>query len=220
MNKDEFLSFYYRNLLLGIDTVRIDGAIFKVLSNDIVVMISYDSALDYDEIKIFDFVDVIGEDCFASNKSIKKIDLSNVYKIEHNAFEFTNLDEVLHNGKLRIIEKNAFRFSSISKIDLSCVDVISTGAFLDCRNLEFVSLKDRVRLAGRVFKNTGLININLNADIVQNGTFSLCHNLESISINSYLIMANAFDDCNSLSHVSINRECKVEDATILNYLNR
>lgn len=218
MNKQEFLEYYYKSLLLGLDII-IDGAIYVVLDDDIVVLKSYDENYQDENIVIPEFVDVIGSNCFYNNHKIKEIHLSNVSKIEENAFDSSGIHFVLDSNNLKYIANGAFRFSELEYIDLSTVDVIEKRAFSGCHNLKNVVFKDDVYIGKYSFKNTGLYSIKLKTKLLYKDTFSFCFNLLSVNIEADLIQDKVFDNCFGLKYAFVSSNCIVEDKLLYKILN-
>ncbi len=134
------------------------------------------------------------------HSDIKDVTLPNLISIGANAFEGTEIAEILFSGKLKDIGDSAFKNCiKLKSIFIpSSVTSLGRSAFEGCRNLESAYLGDGLK-------------------VIPSKCFAKCHNLKEVDI-SYVEKINfcAFYDCYLLADISLGMVKEIGAKALMN----
>lgn len=146
-----------------------------------------------------DNVIACGDYCFY-HSDIKNVTLPNLISIGANAFEGTEIAEILFSGKLKDVGDSAFKNCiKLKSIFIpSSVTSLGRSAFEGCRNLESAYLGDGLK-------------------VIPSKCFAKCHNLKEVDI-SYVEKINfcAFYDCYLLADISLGMVKEIGAKALMN----
>lgn len=132
----------------------------------------------------------------------------NLWGLGSRAFSFCyNLREVIFPSELRYIYKDAFCWSGIMNVDLSCcsmLESVGSGAFCHCRSLRTVSFENTH------FKGSYDFNLELGRYVLYD-LFEGCINLREVKMRDSEIEdmdGNWFNGCISLKKVDLPKNLK------------
>ena len=152
----------------------------------------------------------IREYAFAGNKSLNSINLEDVEVIGDGCFYNCQSLGSLEELDLRTcytIGIGAFmNCTSLESIDLSKLRNTGRRAFMNCTNLSKVTFSPLTKLSVEMFRNSGLIDVELNVNQIPELAFADCKNLETVQINGKVITigTNAFANNPNLTIVTVN----------------
>lgn len=141
-----------------------------------------------------------------------------VTAIGQNAFSSTdNLYQVTLPETIETIEKNAFTYSNLVKINLpSSLRRIEYEAFRQCRNLTEAILPDSLEYLGILaYESSGLISVSIPKNIknINELTFSACSALSTVVLHEeiFSIGDGAFGECRNLHNLIMPSAIKIGD---------
>lgn len=130
----------------------------------------YSNKLASKNVKIPDFVDIIGALSFLGQGSIRSLILGeNVRYIREYAFsDCSNLSEIRLNNKLKYIGNAAFKKIAIKNIVFNnTLEEIGISAFLGCKLLETVKFNKKLRYIGeRAFKECKITQVKCRGELI------------------------------------------------------
>ena len=131
--------------------------------------------------------DVIPANCFFECSNLTHFDFSVITKIEEYSFSRSGLQEVSFPENIKIIEEGAFReCSGLRSVTWHCTcDVIPANCFSECSNLTNFDFSNIKKIGRYAFWESGLQEICLpkSIEILEEGTFSGCSELQSVTWN-------------------------------------
>ena len=131
--------------------------------------------------------DVIPANCFFECSNLTHFDFSVITKIEKYSFSRSGLQEVSFPENIKIIEEGAFReCSGLRSVTWNCTcDVIPANCFSECSNLTNFDFSNIKKIGRYAFWESGLQEICLpkSIEILEEGTFSGCSELQSVTWN-------------------------------------
>lgn len=168
-----------------------------------------------------DTLKTIGSYAFYGDNKLEEINLETVESISPYAF---NGCSSLNNIKLtKIFSIGSYAFqkcSSLESLDLSTLRNTGIGAFADCSNLKTITTTELTKLSNYMFYNSGLEKVTLSVDRIPEGCFEGSNSLTTVTLtnlNMVYLGAKAFNNCKSLSSVSIAGTMKyIYDEVFLN----
>ena len=151
---------------------------------------------NYEEIDLGDMVDIIGPFAFMCSESPMEITGPRVRKIGTCAFAKCGV-RIARFHSLREIEPECFYNSRIRDIEAPLLQVISQGAFNECRNLYSLTFESVTMVCKKAFCNSSLpCLIAHDLKIVLDSAFENCQYLNYVgSQNIENIAASAFRGC-------------------------
>ena len=165
------------------------------------------------EIVIPEGVTDIQQYAFAGLTALEKVTLpSTLNRIGMGAFYgCTSLKEInLEN--VQFINKEAFRNTALTDVDLDSAAAIGDYAFADSR-LGYLDLPASCQSLGigAFYGNDYLTDVQIGASRIKVGTyvFAECPMLVSVNINASVISAYAFYNCTQLRNVTLGRDVSV-----------
>ncbi len=158
----------------------------------------------------------IGPYAFANMTALEKITLpSTLETIDYGAFYgCTNLKTIVGIENVKFINQSAFQGCAITgTLDLGNAVAIADFAFSECTAIREVKLPATLQSLGQYAfgANSALEKVTIEAEKIKLGQYAFtdCTSLKSISINSAVIPTGAFNQCKSLTSVTLGKDVAV-----------
>ena len=175
---------------------------FQIINYERVNKTFVNENITYEIIK--DKITVKKVDSDTKNVRIPKVLYSyNVTDIGKNAFEGSNVEQVIFDGNSINIDEYAFadckNLKTISSANGTQITLnVKAGAFKNCTSLTAIPKLSNTIIESETFYGcTGLKSINLpNIEVVEANAFKNCTSLKSINLENAIIKDNAFSGIN------------------------
>ena len=175
---------------------------FQIINYERVNKTFVNENITYEIIK--DTITVKKVDSDTKNVRIPKVLYSyNVTDIGKNAFEGSNVEQVIVDGNSINIDEYAFadckNLKTISSANSTQITLnVKAGAFKNCTSLTAIPKLSNTIIESETFYGcTGLTSINLpNIEVVEANAFKNCTGLKSINLENAIIKDNAFSGIN------------------------
>ena len=160
--------------------------------------------------------DVIPDFCFFECSNLTQFDFSGIKKIGQYAFRDSGLQEVCLPKNIECISEGAFNgCSELRSVTWNCTcDVIPADCFSECSNLTNFDFSNIKKIGRYAFWESGLQEICLpkSIEILEEGTFSGCSELQSVTWNCTcdVIPAYCFYMCPNLTNFDFTGIKKIE----------
>ena len=158
----------------------------------------------------------IGPYAFANLTALEKITLpSTLETIDYGAFYgCINLKTIVGIENVKFINQSAFQGCAITgTLDLGNAVAIADFAFSECKAIREIKLPATLQSVGQYAfgANSALESVEIKAEKIKLGqyAFTNCTSLKSIFINSAVIPTGAFNECNSLTTVTLGKDVSV-----------
>ena len=161
--------------------------------------------------------DVIPDFCFFECSNLTQFDFSGIKKIGQYAFRDSGLQEVCLPKNIECISEGAFNgCSELRSVTWNCTcDVIPADCFSECSNLTNFDFSNIKKIGRYAFWESGLQEICLpkSIEILEEGTFSGCSELQSVTWNCTcdVIPAYCFYFCTNLTNFDFSGVKKIEN---------
>ena len=161
--------------------------------------------------------DVIPADCFVFCLNLTNFDFSGVKKIENHAFSRSGLQVACLPQNIECISEWTFGgCSELRSVTWNCTcDVIPADCFSECSNLTNFDFSNIKKIGRYAFWESGLQEICLpkSIEILEEGTFSGCSELQSVTWNCTcdVIPASCFAFCSNLTNFDFSGVKKIEN---------
>ena len=136
-----------------------------------------------------------------------------VKKEQIPGYVLANAEVLVLPKSLKTIQKDAFEYCGMKKVEINGCETIKHGAFFACSNLQSVTLPEGLVSIGKsAFSGTGIRSIELPKSLkrIENQAFLECGALESVCFNDDLeiIEEGAFQECGLLQKVDLHNAVK------------
>lgn len=163
----------------------------------------------------------------------EKLGEADVYGIGAGTFKDSSVQQVILPGSVKVVADEAFKGSSVERINLDKVENIGNSAFAGCTNLQRAELTNAKIIGITAFAESGLSHVEIpqatyipreafrNCDKLQYcnagklqevgyGAFIGCSSLNAIPDGDYRkISKNAFRNCGNLNSAEVSSDCHI-----------
>ena len=168
------------------------------------------------KVTLSDGIERIGPYAFANMTALEEIVLpESLETIDYGAFYgCTKLRKITGIEHVKFINQSAFENCAITgTLNLDNVVAIANNAFAGNQAITKVNLPATLQSLGAYSfgNNKALKSVSIKAEKIKLGQYAFtdCTSLEAISINAAVIPAGAFNQCNSLTDVTLGRDVSV-----------
>ena len=138
-----------------------------------------------EEVQIKGEIKFLREYAFYNDAKLSKINLEKVKAIGKNAFYgCTSLTKVDFSNCLSIGESAFAGCTALEKVDLSTLRNAGKEMFKNCTALKSVVLGPHTKLSYGAFVKSGLVSVDLYANVVPQFAFAQCNNLKKVVIHN------------------------------------
>ena len=204
----------------------VDGVVFTKSGK---TLIKYPDNKQGENYSVPNEVEVIGEEAFESNNTLKKISLNNVESIKINAFSSSNIEEIEFGNKIKKIEPASFySCKKLETVEIpGTVERIGNFSFFRSPKLKNVILSEGIREIGySAFADCVLSSITIPKSVekIENYAFSFCVIIFSKYQNIKSVGQYAFACCetndNAAKSYILSLESTAFDESFPGFFNR